>query len=104
MQNISVDEVRSRLSAGQRINLVDVREPDENAAFNIGGMLLPLGKIQSMQFDELEDIKEEEIVFYCRSGNRSGQACLILDMLGFKNTKNLTGGMLAWQEKYGDSK
>jgi rhodanese-related sulfurtransferase len=104
MQNISVDEVKNRLNAGQRINLVDVREPDENAAFNIGGMLMPLGKIQSMQVDELEDIKEEEIVFYCRSGNRSGQACLILDMLGFKNTKNLTGGMVAWQEKYGDTK
>ena len=104
MQNITVDEVKNRLTAGQKINLIDVREPDENAAFNIGGMLLPLGKIQSMQVEELEDMKEEEIVCYCRSGNRSGQACLILDMLGFKNTKNLSGGMLAWQEKYGDKK
>ncbi|HET9280312.1 MAG TPA: rhodanese-like domain-containing protein, partial [Flavitalea sp.] len=77
------------------------REPDENAEFNIGGMLVPLGKIQSMQVDELEDLKEEEVVCYCRSGNRSGQACLILDMLGFKNTKNLAGGMLLWHEKYG---
>ena len=104
MQNITIDEVKNRLTAGQKINLIDVREPDENAAFNIGGMLLPLGKIQSMQVEELEDMKEEEIVCYCRSGNRSGQACLILDMLGFKNTKNLSGGMLAWQEKYGDKK
>lgn len=104
MQNITVDEVKNRLTAGQKINLIDVREPDENAAFNIGGVLMPLGKIQSMQVEELEDMKEEEIVCYCRSGNRSGQACLILDMLGFKNTKNLSGGMLAWQEKYGDKK
>ena len=104
MQNITVDEVKDRLTAGQKINLIDVREPDENAAFNIGGMLMPLGKIQSMQVEELEHMKEEEIVCYCRSGNRSGQACLILDMLGFKNTKNLSGGMLAWQEKYGDKK
>ena len=104
MKNITVDEVKNRLTAGQKINLIDVREPDENAAFNIGGVLMPLGKIQSMQVEELEDMKEEEIVCYCRSGNRSGQACLILDMLGFKNTKNLSGGMLAWQEKYGDKK
>ena len=104
MQNITVDEVKNRLNTGQKMNLIDVREPDENAAFNIGGMLMPLGKIQSMQVEELEDMKEEEIVFYCRSGNRSGQACLILDMLGFKNTKNLSGGMLAWQEKFGDTK
>ena len=104
MQNITVDEIKGRLNAGEKINLVDVREPDENADFNIGGILMPLGKIQTMQIDDLEDLKGEEVVCYCRSGNRSGQACLILDMLGFKNTKNLTGGMLAWQEKYGTSK
>lgn len=104
MQNITIDEVKSRLNAGDKINLVDVREPDENAEFNIGGILMPLGRIQNMQIDELESLKEEEVVCYCRSGNRSGQACMILDMLGFKNTKNLTGGMLAWQEKYGSAK
>ena len=101
MQNITVDEVKNRLNAGEKINLVDVREPDENAEFNIGGLLVPLGKIQTMQIDELEDLKEEEVICYCRSGNRSGQACLILDMLGFKNTKNLAGGMLLWSDKYG---
>ena len=104
MQNITVEEVKKRLEAGDKINLIDVREPQENAEFNIGGTLVPLGKIQSMQIDDLEDLKSEEIICYCRSGNRSGQACLILDMLGFKNTKNLGGGMLAWQEKYGASK
>jgi rhodanese-related sulfurtransferase len=104
MQNITVDEVKNRLNTGEKINLVDVREADENAEFNIGGLLMPLGMIQSMQIDELEDMKEEEIIFYCRSGNRSGQACMILDMLGFKKTRNLTGGMLAWQEKYGNVK
>jgi rhodanese-related sulfurtransferase len=104
MQNITVDELRSRLHAGEKINLVDVREPDENADFNIGGILVPLGKIQSMQVDELDDLKEEEVICYCRSGNRSGQACMILDMLGFKNTKNLSGGMLTWQERYGNAK
>ena len=99
MQNISVEELKSRLDQGEKINIIDVREPHENAEFNIGGTLIPLGKIQTMQVEELDDLKEQEIVLYCRSGNRSGQACLILDMLGFKNTKNLTGGMLAWQEK-----
>jgi rhodanese-related sulfurtransferase len=99
MQNISVEELKSRLDQGEQINIIDVREPHENAEFNIGGTLIPLGKIQTMQVEELDDLKEQEIILYCRSGNRSGQACLILDTLGFKNTKNLTGGMLAWQEK-----
>jgi rhodanese-related sulfurtransferase len=101
MQNISVSELKSRIDAGEKINLIDVREAFENADFNIGGTLIPLGKIQTMQVDDIEDLKEEEVILYCRSGNRSGQACLILDTLGFKNTKNLKGGMLAWEEKFG---
>jgi rhodanese-related sulfurtransferase len=64
-------------------------------------MLIPLGKIQTMQIEEIEDLKNEEVILYCRSGNRSMMACLFLDTLGFKNTKNLAGGMLAWQEKFG---
>jgi rhodanese-related sulfurtransferase len=100
MQNITAEEVKTRLDNGETLNLVDVREPHEHAEFNIGGILLPLGKIQTMQVEELENLKEEEVIVYCRSGNRSGQAALTLDMLGFKNTKNLTGGMLGWMSKY----
>ena len=101
MQTITADEVKARLDKGEKLNLIDVREPHEHAEFNICGVLYPLGKIQNMQVDELEKYKEEEVIVYCRSGNRSGQAALILDTLGFKNTKNLAGGMLKWQEKFG---
>ena len=101
MQNITSNEVKERLDKGEKLNLIDVREPHENAEFNIGGTLYPLGKIQTMQVDELENLKNEEVILYCRSGNRSGQAAMVLDMLGFKNTKNLVGGMLGWQEKFG---
>ncbi len=98
MQTITAEEVRSRLQAGEKLNLVDVREPNENADFNIGGKLVPLGRIQSMQADELDDLKNSEVICYCRSGNRSGQACLILETMGFQNVKNLSGGMLKWRE------
>lgn len=101
MENITVEELKRRLDAGEKLNIVDVREPHENAEFNIGGTLIPLGKIQTMQTEELDDLKDQEIILYCRSGNRSGQACMFLEMMGFKNTKNLVGGMLAWQEKFG---
>lgn len=100
MQNISVEELKARMDAGEKLNLFDCREPHEYAEFNIGATLIPLGKIQTMQLDELEDLKDEEVIIYCRSGNRSGQACLFLDAMGFKNTWNVTGGMLAWQEKF----
>jgi rhodanese-related sulfurtransferase len=101
MENITVEEVKKRLDAGEHLNFVDVREPYENAEFNIGGVLLPLGQIQTMQIEEIEDLKDKEVIFYCRSGNRSGQAGMFLEAMGFKNTKNLVGGMLAWQEKFG---
>lgn len=104
MQNITVEELKSRLDAGEKLNIIDVREPHENAEFNIGGVLYPLGKVQTMMVDELEPLRDEEVIVYCRSGNRSGQACLILDTLGFKNTKNLVGGMLAWQDKFATTK
>jgi rhodanese-related sulfurtransferase len=99
MNTISVEDLKKKMDRGETFQLIDVREPDEHAQFNIGGTLVPLGKIQSMQIEDLEDFKDDEIILYCRSGNRSGQACLILDMLGFKNTNNLAGGMLAWQDR-----
>jgi len=99
MQVITVEELKSRLDAGETLHLLDVREPSERAEFNIGGVLLPLGKIQTMQTDDIEDWKDEEVIVYCRSGNRSGQASLILETVGFSNVKNLTGGMLAWQDR-----
>ena len=103
MQNITVEELKSRMDKGEILNIIDVREPHENAEFNIGGLLLPLGKVKTMQIEEIDDLKDQELICYCRSGNRSGQACLLLDTMGFKNTKNLVGGMLAWQEKFGNT-
>ena len=101
MQNITIEEVKERLDKGEQLNLVDVREPHERADFNIGGAHVPLGQVQMMQVDELDNLKNEEVIVYCRSGNRSGQAAMILETLGFTNTKNLTGGMLAWESKFG---
>ena len=99
MKSISVKELKARIDAGENLHIVDVREPHEHAEFNIGGKLVPLGKIQSMQVDEIEDWKDEEVIVYCRSGRRSAAACMVLDTMGFRNTVNVDGGMLDWQEK-----
>ena len=100
MENISVEELKAKMDAGEKINLVDVREPHEHEAFNIGGILLPLGKVQGLETDDIDDLKNETVYVYCRSGNRSGQACLMLEPYGFKDIVNVSGGMLAWQEKF----
>ncbi len=100
MKNITVEELKSRMDAGETINLIDVREPHEYAEFNIGAKLIPLGRIASMQFDEIEDLKNEELIIHCKAGGRSAQACSVLEMAGFTNVVNVTGGMNAWQQKF----
>lgn len=101
LQTISPEELKSRLDAGEHLNLVDVREPYEHSEFNIGGQLIPLGRVQLMQLDEIEELRNEEVIVYCKSGNRSAQACMMLQMAGFLNVKNLSGGMMQWQNLFG---
>lgn len=101
MTTISAQELKARLDAGEKLNLVDVREPAEHAEFNIGGTLIPLGKVLSMQVEDIEDLKAQEVICYCRSGQRSMQASMMLEQIGFTNVKNLTGGMMGWQASFG---
>ncbi len=100
MEDINVKELKERMEQGDELLLIDVREPDENAEFNIGGKLIPLGSLMQQAEDELEDEKEKEIVVYCRSGNRSGMAKQLLLQMGFPKVRNLLGGMLEWQDTY----
>lgn len=101
MQEITVDELKSRLDAGEQLNVIDVREPNEFAEYNINAKLVPLGNIMSMQIDDLEPLKNEELIIHCRSGKRSLQACMMLETMGFTNVKNVIGGMIEWQAKFG---
>src|ERR1700744_3422731 len=101
MKNITVDELKSRLDAGEQFHIIDVREPDEYAAYNIGAKLIPLGQIMSLQLDELEDLKNEELIIHCKAGGRSMQACMILEQAGFTNVVNVTGGTMAWRKIMG---
>jgi rhodanese-related sulfurtransferase len=97
MNNITVAELKERMGNKDDLVLLDVREPEERAEFNIGGEFIPLGQLMAMQIDAIEDAKNKEIICYCRSGKRSMQAAFMLESLGFTNVTNLTGGMMAWQ-------
>ena len=98
MQTISVQELKKRKDANEELYILDVREPSEYAEVNMGAKLIPLGDIMNMQIDDIEDWKDKEVIVHCRSGMRSANACMILDQLGFSNTKNLEGGINAWLE------
>lgn len=104
MKNMTVEELKAKMDSGEKINLIDCRESHEYAEANLGGKLIPLAKIQTMQIDEIEDLKNEEVIVHCRSGQRSMMACMMLDQMGFTNTYNVVGGISEWQKKFGSTK
>ncbi|KAA9345386.1 rhodanese-like domain-containing protein [Larkinella humicola] len=95
--DITAQELKERLDKGEKINLIDVREEYEFDEDNLGGELYPLGSLPS-QIDDLEDLQDEEVIIYCRSGARSGRAQQFLEQNGFSNVRNLIGGILAYRE------
>jgi len=101
MKTIQISELNQKLQNGEKIHLVDVRETFEHDEFNIGGILLPLGDIRIGDIEKIDHLKDEEVYLYCRSGQRSGQAALILETMGFSNVSNVVGGMLAWRDQFG---
>jgi len=99
MEDITVQELKQRLDAGENIRMIDVREAGERAEFNIGGEFIPLGFL-IQKLDDLTELKEEEIVVYCRSGARSGLAKDFMTQRGFSKVRNLLGGMMSWQMNF----
>ncbi len=97
--DITPKELKEKIDSGEEFVLIDVREPNEHEAFNVGGKLIPVKTIPA-RLHELEDHKDAEIVVYCRSGARSGMAQRFMQENGFSNVRNLTGGMLAWQDEF----
>jgi len=96
--DITVEDLKARMDAGdESFILLDVREPHEHAAFNIGGLLVPMGTIAGA-LSHLGNDKDAEIVVYCRSGNRSGMIKGFLEAQEFTNVRNLIGGMIAWEK------
>jgi rhodanese-related sulfurtransferase len=100
MEDISVSELKERMEKGENLHVYDVRELHEYEEFNIGANHIPLGELPG-RISELDSIKNEEIILHCRSGARSGNAKMYLEDLGFTKVRNLLGGMLAWQDKFG---
>ena len=96
MQTISAQQLKDRINNGEKLNIIDVREPDEYAETNMQGLLIPLGNIMSTQIEEIEALRTQEIIIHCRTGKRSMQACMMLEQMGFAQTVNLEGGIMAW--------
>lgn len=92
---MNVQQLDAALNKHTPMILVDVRQPDEFADGHVAGArLLPLPQLM-MRVKELP--ANTPIVCICRSGNRSGVACELLQRHGFSDVTNVAGGMLAWQ-------
>ncbi len=95
-QEITVEELRAALDRGEKIFLLDVREPQEYAICNLGGYLIPRNELPN-RISELDTSRD--IVVHCKTGNRSAQAIQLLRQLGFRKLRNLAGGIDAWAER-----
>lgn len=98
MQDITATELKQRLDAGEDIQIIDVRQPDEHAFAKIeGAKLIPLGEVAN-RINEIDETRET--VVHCKMGGRSAKAIEILQHAGFKgNLTNLRGGITAWSNE-----
>ncbi|MGB0883439.1 MAG: rhodanese-like domain-containing protein [Flavobacteriales bacterium] len=97
MKNITQTEWQTCLAKDNNAVILDVRTPKE-CAEGIIENAIQIDFFDASTFTStLETLdKSKHYYVYCRSGNRSGQACQLLDRLGAKSTFNLEGGMLGW--------
>ncbi|MFY0686494.1 MAG: rhodanese-like domain-containing protein [Cyclobacteriaceae bacterium] len=109
IKQITIEEFKKMMDAEDPYVLIDVRLNDEHDAGYIPGTVnIPRGvlefRIANEAFWEDEGmyvpLKEDNLIIYCRSGNRSALATQSLDQLGFSNVYSLEGGFRAWHKSF----
>jgi adenylyltransferase/sulfurtransferase len=97
LSDTTVDELKQRLDRGEKVFILDVRNPEEYQISRIpGSTLIPLPSLPQ-RFAELN--RDQEMVVHCKSGMRSQKAIQFLRQQGFTKLKNLKGGILAWSDR-----
>ncbi len=92
---ITVQELKQRLDAGEDFQLIDVREPYEFQIAQIGGKLIPQNDVPQ-RLGEIDP--NREVIVHCRSGARSQRIAEFLKQQGYPRVANVAGGILAWSE------
>ncbi len=99
LPEIGVHDLKEKLEAGERVAVLDVREPHEYEVANLeaqGAKLIPLGELP----ERLAELNQnDEIAVHCKTGGRSARAVKILQNAGFGNVYNVEGGITAWSEE-----
>jgi len=98
MADLSQDEWAEQLQKDDNALILDVRTPEEveeGYIPNSTNIDIYLGQDFLTELEKLD--KSKNYYVYCRSGNRSGQACAIMNSIGFENTYNLEDGFMNWE-------
>jgi rhodanese-related sulfurtransferase len=97
MRGTNALEVQQRLDRGERLFLLDVRNPGEFEAMRLerGEKLIPLGKLRGSTA-ELPQDRSAEIIVYCKISLRGYEAAILLQAMGYSNVKVMEGGLQAW--------
>ena len=94
---ITPAELKSVLDTGEKLTILDVREPHEYEISSLSNsILIPLGQLPS-RMNELN--RQDNIVVHCKMGGRSAKAVELMKQAGFNQVKNLTGGINRWAEE-----
>ena len=98
MEEITATELKGRLDAGDDLQIIDVREPNEyDAAHLENSKLIPLGQVVG-RMSEIDPSREA--VVHCKLGGRSAKAIEALKRAGFAGRLvNLKGGITAWSNE-----
>lgn len=95
---ITPEDVKARIEAGEEFVLLDVREPWEfETAHMEGARLIPMGDVPSRAHQELDP--EDAIVVVCHHGVRSMNVTAWLRQQGFERAQSMRGGIDAWSRR-----
>ncbi|MDL5510809.1 rhodanese-like domain-containing protein [Arenibacter sp. M-2] len=98
MADLSQEEWSAQLESDGNAFILDVRTPEEvedGYIPNATNIDIYMGQEFVAELEKLDKTKNYYV--YCRSGQRSGQACAIMNKLGFENAYNLEGGFMNWE-------
>ncbi|MBV9086092.1 MAG: sulfurtransferase [Acidobacteriaceae bacterium] len=96
IEEIDVSQLKRMQAGGEKLALIDVREPEEVAKGSIPGAVpIPRGVLE-LKIDQVTTDKDAKIVLYCGGGNRSALAAWMLKKMGFRHPISLIGGWHAW--------
>lgn len=96
MEDITVEDLKTRIDQQEKFVFIDVREEWEYEDDNLGALNIPLGELPD-RLDEIESHRDAEIIVHCRSGARSGNAKKFLESKGFSKVRNVLGGIMAYR-------